>query len=164
LSRRNGQRTQFRQFRRTAYLRGKLLENRQQLLEHMVAGFTATEDATRRDPGDMGNMANDRLARDTTCEIGSVESRALNDIDHALQRIEADAYGVCEDCGRRIAAARLRVVPFVTLCVDCKAREENEGGESGEDAFSWQETKSAASGDDAEQSLVGAYDKARRPG
>jgi DnaK suppressor protein len=46
-------------------------------------------------------------------------------IDEALTRIEDGTYGVCARCGSEIAPERLRAVPYATLCIDCKRREEH---------------------------------------
>jgi DnaK suppressor protein len=43
---------------------------------------------------------------------------------HALARIEAGTYGVCESCGKPIGKARLLAFPRATLCVECKQRQE----------------------------------------
>ncbi|WP_019179326.1 TraR/DksA family transcriptional regulator [Microbacterium yannicii] len=45
--------------------------------------------------------------------------REIFEIDGALERWEAGAYGVCVDCGRGIPIARLRARPFATRCVAC---------------------------------------------
>jgi RNA polymerase-binding transcription factor DksA len=50
----------------------------------------------------------------------------LRQVEHALARIEQGAYGRCEQCGRAIAPARLDAMPEATLCIDCKAREEEQ--------------------------------------
>ena len=48
----------------------------------------------------------------------------LNQVQHALARIEAGSYGQCEQCGKPIAADRLEAMPEATLCIHCKAQEE----------------------------------------
>jgi DnaK suppressor protein len=48
----------------------------------------------------------------------------LEQIEHALARIEAGTYGVCESCGKPIGKARLQAFPRATLCVACKQRQE----------------------------------------
>ncbi|MBL6751960.1 MAG: TraR/DksA C4-type zinc finger protein [Nevskia sp.] len=53
----------------------------------------------------------DRLA-DTT-------RRELEQVRHALDRIHAGRYGVCERCGQPIPAQRLRAVPEATRCSGC---------------------------------------------
>jgi DnaK suppressor protein len=48
----------------------------------------------------------------------------LDQTEHALARIDAETYGVCESCGKPIGKARLLAFPRATLCVECKQREE----------------------------------------
>jgi DnaK suppressor protein len=48
----------------------------------------------------------------------------LEQTEHALGRIEAGTYGVCESCGKPIGKARLLAFPRATLCVECKQRQE----------------------------------------
>lgn len=43
----------------------------------------------------------------------------LQQVDDALTRMDAGAYGVCANCGQRIPVARLRVRPFAQYCVPC---------------------------------------------
>ena len=45
----------------------------------------------------------------------------LRQIERALARLEAGTYGLCQDCGRRIEAGRLRVVPYALRCQSCAA-------------------------------------------
>ena len=48
----------------------------------------------------------------------------LRDINLALDKIGAGAYGVCEDCGKDISLNLLKVNPESRLCKECKAKEE----------------------------------------
>jgi len=48
--------------------------------------------------------------------------RVLGDVDDALKKIEAGAYGKCEMCGSMISEERLRVLPQARLCVDCQKK------------------------------------------
>ncbi len=42
----------------------------------------------------------------------------LDEIDAALQRLDEGTFGVCETCGRPIAAARLEALPATRFCID----------------------------------------------
>jgi DnaK suppressor protein len=42
----------------------------------------------------------------------------------ATSRRAQGEYGICEDCGERISAERLAVLPEATRCVRCQARQE----------------------------------------
>jgi RNA polymerase-binding protein DksA len=48
----------------------------------------------------------------------------LRDIDAALDRIEGNEYGECEQCGADIGFARLEVQPTATRCIECQAQYE----------------------------------------
>ena len=45
--------------------------------------------------------------------------RRLAEVDAALARRAEGRYGVCESCGRPIAAERLAVRPAARTCIDC---------------------------------------------
>ena len=45
-------------------------------------------------------------------------------IGHALERIDAGTYGLCERCGRPIEKARLKALPYASLCLADKQAEE----------------------------------------
>ncbi|MDZ4169073.1 MAG: TraR/DksA C4-type zinc finger protein [Coriobacteriia bacterium] len=46
-------------------------------------------------------------------------------VRNAVNRIDADTYGVCERCGVDIPEERLEAVPTASLCVKCKEAEES---------------------------------------
>lgn len=43
----------------------------------------------------------------------------LQQIDHALERIDQGVGNECEQCGNDIDPRRLQVLPYTTVCVDC---------------------------------------------
>jgi DnaK suppressor protein len=51
-------------------------------------------------------------------------ARELQEVDRALEDIEAGRYGICRDCEGPIGAARLKAVPFATRCVRCQETQE----------------------------------------
>jgi DnaK suppressor protein len=59
-------------------------------------------------------------------KVGKRELNHLKKIDVALQKMEDDTYGECENCGEQIAVARLLARPVAQLCIDCKTAQENE--------------------------------------
>jgi DnaK suppressor protein len=46
---------------------------------------------------------------------------AVEEIDHALAKIELGTYGVCEGCGTLIPKNRLDALPYARLCIACKS-------------------------------------------
>jgi DnaK suppressor protein len=53
-----------------------------------------------------------------------MESETLRKIDEALARLEEGSYGVCTECDESISEARLRALPFASLCRDCQEQAE----------------------------------------
>ena len=52
----------------------------------------------------------------------SAQARAaVDEIDRALAKIDTGTYGVCERCGNPIPKARLKALPYASLCVACKS-------------------------------------------
>ena len=45
--------------------------------------------------------------------------RRLADVDAAIRNVEGGIYGICETCGRPIAAERLAARPAARTCIDC---------------------------------------------
>jgi DnaK suppressor protein len=64
------------------------------------------------------------LTHDDEIAAAVVERRAreLREVNRALEEMDAGRYGICQDCGEPIAAARLRALPFATRCVTCQAQ------------------------------------------
>ena len=58
--------------------------------------------------------------------LGNNAEQKLAMINTALKRIESGEYFYCQSCGEEIPRARLEVLPFNSLCVDCADRLENQ--------------------------------------
>ena len=75
------------------------------------------------DPLDTSAMEVDRSF---TLRIRDRESKLINKIKAALDRIEEGEFGECEMCGEDIGLARLRARPVTTYCIQCKTKLENQ--------------------------------------
>ncbi|HET7745843.1 MAG TPA: TraR/DksA C4-type zinc finger protein [Vicinamibacteria bacterium] len=58
--------------------------------------------------------------------VMEMKANTLAKIDEALQRLEEGTYGTCAECQTEITEARLKAVPFATLCRACQERAEEE--------------------------------------
>jgi RNA polymerase-binding transcription factor DksA len=54
------------------------------------------------------------------------ELKEMQSIDQALHRIELGIYGVCLECGEKIALRRLQVAPEAPFCLNCQSRLEHQ--------------------------------------
>jgi DnaK suppressor protein len=46
----------------------------------------------------------------------------LQDVEHALAKMDRGTYGVCERCGEPIREERLDAIPWARLCIACKQK------------------------------------------
>jgi RNA polymerase-binding protein DksA len=73
------------------------------------------------DPG-FADSAQTTAERHRVLSIAEGLRANLGDVEHALRRMDAGTYGVCENCGREISVERLEAIPFARLCIECKQR------------------------------------------
>ncbi len=109
-----------------------LLKKKQELvkgIEHITndALKTSQRDAT----GDlsayslhMADVATDNYDREFSLGLADNEQKLLARINAALERIESGTFGLCDLCEKKIAKARLKVVPYAELCVPCQEKQE----------------------------------------
>lgn len=70
------------------------------------------------------DSASDEFDHIMTLSEMSAEHRLLSEIDGALRRMQDGTYGVCEDTGQRISAARLAAVPWTRYTREAQERRE----------------------------------------
>jgi RNA polymerase-binding transcription factor DksA len=40
-------------------------------------------------------------------------------MEKALRKIDEGTYGICDDCGKGIEPARMEILPYASLCINC---------------------------------------------
>ena len=92
-------------------------------------------DAFERDRAH-GNEQNDDGIQDLADKAASTYSKELNfslsdadrsmlvHIEDALERINNNEYGVCDNCGVVIGEKRLNAIPWTPYCIDCQELQE----------------------------------------
>lgn len=107
----------------------RLVEERerlQEIVEEYERGLEVarmTESSSDRSP-EPGNAEASSMKLEYAKEL-SIEQNTLDligKVDHALKRIDAGEYGICEVCGKAIPIERLNVLPYATLCVEDAAK------------------------------------------
>jgi len=61
------------------------------------------------------------VERERDLALSAQARAAVDEIDRALAKMDAGTYGVCERCGNPIPKARLKALPYASLCVACKS-------------------------------------------
>lgn len=99
-----------------------MLEEAQQNGDITIEELTGNNEVFA-DPADRATAESDRSF---TLRLRDRERRLISKIQAALKRIEDGVYGVCEECGEDISIARLKARPVTRLCINCKARQEED--------------------------------------
>jgi DnaK suppressor protein len=121
--------------KKTKEMRARLLDRREAMLsgmEHKIK-YRSSASAAK---GDSSDLAAESLDSDTAMQLAASDSSEVAQIDKALQNIQEGTYGHCEACGEDIPWQRLDALPYATLCVKCKEREEM-AGSGGTPAAGW---------------------------
>ena len=84
--------------------------------ERLAAQLEALEERTQRKHD--GEERGQEMALEENIED------LLQRVEAAFEKIDRGTYGVCDACGRSIKMARLKALPYATLCVECQGRME----------------------------------------
>lgn len=99
----------------------KLLEaKRAELLDRVQAARASEKEGHTEVAPDLGDRALSTMTRDLSYQLSAGERDILKRIDAALDRIEAESYGECLNCGKKVLHGRLDAVPWARHCIDCQ--------------------------------------------
>lgn len=105
-----------------------LMKKRQEILNQIkdILGQSLTEEQQGRleSAKDTGDQAMMDLDREVGISLMEMQNRKRQLIEEAIARLADGAYGVCAECGEEISERRLEAVPFATLCVECRSKQE----------------------------------------
>jgi RNA polymerase-binding transcription factor DksA len=62
----------------------------------------------------------DLQLRELASELLRMADREMVEVQAAIQRVKDGTYGVCEECGDPISAARLKAKMYALMCRDCQ--------------------------------------------
>lgn len=105
----------------------QLLRMRARLRGDVTAMADATLKRTRTEssgdlssmPIHMADIGSDNFEQEFTISLMQNDEGVLDQIESALERIEAGTYGACVECGARIPKTRLNALPFTPHCIKC---------------------------------------------
>ncbi|MGA1794248.1 MAG: RNA polymerase-binding protein DksA [bacterium] len=109
-----------------AEIKRVLLKERSRILSE---GDKTLGNGLQQSPDDLPDFADQssfESDRNFLLRLRDRERKLLAKIDDALQRIEDGSFGICEECGKDIGLKRLKARPVVTLCIECKTKQEEE--------------------------------------
>lgn len=105
------------------YFRQKLLGWRMELLRESTETLESMQEESLAQPDltDRASMETDRAIELRTRDR---ERKLIGKIDAALERIEDDSYGYCEETGEPISLRRLEARPIATLSLEAQEHHE----------------------------------------
>jgi len=86
-------------------------------------------------PAEQGELSVDKSQADQGTESADREvelgvthrvDSELDEVQAAIERLEAGAYGACELCGQPIGEGRLEVMPAARYCIEDQAKAESD--------------------------------------
>ncbi|KJS05149.1 MAG: molecular chaperone DnaK [Gammaproteobacteria bacterium BRH_c0] len=96
---------------------------KQELMEEVDRTVTHMKDEAANFP-DPADRATQEEEFSLELRTRDRERKLIKKIDSTIERIEADDYGFCDQCGIEIGIRRLEARPTASLCVDCKTLDE----------------------------------------
>ena len=85
----------------------------------------ATESAGEERASAPEDAGADIFEHEKTLAVEGAFEEMLAEVRHALHKIAAGSYGICDDCGQKIELERLEARPQASLCLACRTREEH---------------------------------------
>lgn len=101
--------------------RAEIINEAKNEIKKYVKGEARQLVDTALDDGDLSVID---LSEDINLSRLGAHRGSLLKIDEALRKINEGTYGICEDCGEKISAERLGVMPFAIYCRDCQEKRE----------------------------------------
>lgn len=73
----------------------------------------------------MADQGTDEFEKGLEIGISDSEEKLLAMINDAIKKLQTEGYGLCEACGKKIRAQRLKALPYVHNCIECQKAKEN---------------------------------------
>jgi RNA polymerase-binding transcription factor len=109
--------------RQRDYFRAKLLAWKDEILRESRITLQTLQEENVNHP-DLADRASSETDRAIELRARDRQRKLISKIDAALQRIEDNSYGYCEETGEPISLKRLEARPIATLSVEAQERHE----------------------------------------
>lgn len=106
--------------RTRAHVRSALERERELLLEGISREQKGGTDTA--DTADVADVATSRIEQFSDDRERQRRQERIEQIEAALERLDQGTWGQCEQCGGKIAGARMQALPTASLCVDCASQ------------------------------------------
>jgi len=98
-------------------IKDRLIAERENLLNKLKENDLSIDDSETPDPVD---LAVRNYSKNVMLAVSENDSRQIILINEALERIEDDEYGFCQNCEKEINPKRLDAIPWARYCLNCQ--------------------------------------------
>lgn len=98
-------------------IKSRLIAERENLLIKLQENDLSIDDSETPDPVD---LAVRNYSKNVMLAVSENESRQLTLINEALERIDNEEYGTCQNCEKEINPKRLDAIPWARYCLSCQ--------------------------------------------
>lgn len=98
-------------------IKENLVAEREVISKKLNGSDLSIDDSETPDPVD---LAVSNYSKNVQLSLSENESRQLDLVNEAIERIDGDEYGVCLNCEEEINPKRLAAVPWARYCLDCQ--------------------------------------------
>jgi DnaK suppressor protein len=109
-----------------APLKDALLRKQTEMSETYARDRAAGNEMPEDGIQDLADKAANAYSKELNFSLSDSDRETLMMIGEALERLSANEYGACVNCGTEIGMKRLEAVPWAQYCIDCQ--ELNERG------------------------------------
>lgn len=102
-------------------IKEKLIAEREILINKLRGNDLSIDDSETPDPVD---LAVKNYSKNVMMAVSENDNRQLVLINEALERIEDEEYGFCQNCEEEINVRRLDAVPWARYCLKCQELQE----------------------------------------
>jgi DnaK suppressor protein len=98
------------------------LEKKRDSIVHATGKKAHWENMEDTRHGDFVDQASDDNEVHVNLRLLQIDAKLLRAIEAAIERIEKGTYGICKNCEGEIGLARLKAVPWTSVCITCKEK------------------------------------------
>ena len=102
----------------------KLEEKRRELSEAYTKNRHYGRESDEGGTQDLADKASSSYTKEFLYSLSNTEKSILEEVQHAIERMDDGEYGSCMECGEKISKKRLDAVPWARFCVPCQERVE----------------------------------------
>jgi len=105
-------------------LKTVLLHKQAEMMETYARDRAAGNEQPQDGIQDLADKAANAYSKELNFSLSDSDRETLMLINEALDRLDANQFGVCIHCAVEIGARRLEAVPWAAHCIDCQELEE----------------------------------------